>query len=126
MWVVSDSRWDFGVAVGDVGPVGIISVACVEIVAVGIGFAIRIPVVCYVYVFLCCRGWRDGVLWVVSDSRWDFGAAVGNVGAVGVVGVVGVGIVVVDIGFIIKIFNYMYTIYICQIICHSCGRSHRS
>ena len=65
-------------------------------------------------------------MWVVSDSRGDFGVAVGDVGAVGVVGVVGVGIVIVDIGFIIEIFNYMYTIYIYRIISNSCGRSRRN
>ena len=40
--MVSGSRGDFGVAVGDVGAVGVVEVVCVEIVAFGIGFAIRI------------------------------------------------------------------------------------
>ena len=104
------SRCNFGFAVGDVGLVGIVLVVCVEIVVVGIGFAIKIPVVWFVYFILCCRGRRDDILGVVGDSSCVFGVAVGIVGAVGVVGVVGVGIVAFDIGFIIKILNYMYII----------------
>ena len=42
MWVVSDSRCDFAVAVGDVGAVGAVGVVGVEIVVIVIGFAIRI------------------------------------------------------------------------------------